>query len=299
VHPWVAQDRCSITGAGRITTSTGASRHRSSRPAAASSCSSSPRPLERLLPRAAAPSEPRWPPQGAEDRPQRAQHRAAGAPRRRALWLLGRNVADAATWMLFATTGMRRREATLAFAPSISTWTQRGSTRGAPRARRPRGRRLRAKARAGGCRSRSTRPPSRHSRPPGHLDGRARPGRYRSVESGLLFTWPDGRPINLARFSAWFEQHVTAAGLRGSRCTARAHSYVAALKAGVPVKAISERLGHATAAITLDVYSHVMPGMDELTTTMVAISSSGMALATGRRPSHRQACQAALSVERK
>jgi integrase len=35
----------------------------------------------------------------------------------------------------------------------------------------------------------------------------------------------------------------------------------ARLKAGVPVEVVSERLGHATASITLDVYSHVLPDM--------------------------------------
>ena len=91
------------------------------------------------------------------------------------------------------------------------------------------------------------------------------------VESGLLFTWPDGRGINPARFSAWFEQHVSAAGLPRITLHGLRHSYAtAALKAGVPVKVISERLGHATVAITLDVYSHVIPGMDELAATTVA-----------------------------
>ena len=33
------------------------------------------------------------------------------------------------------------------------------------------------------------------------------------------------------------------------------------LKAGVPVKVVSERLGHATASFTLDVYGWVLPGM--------------------------------------
>jgi integrase len=33
------------------------------------------------------------------------------------------------------------------------------------------------------------------------------------------------------------------------------------LKAGVHPKVISERLGHASIGITLDTYSHVMPGM--------------------------------------
>jgi integrase len=30
--------------------------------------------------------------------------------------------------------------------------------------------------------------------------------------------------------------------------------------AGVPVKVVSERLGHASATVTLTVYAHVMPG---------------------------------------
>jgi integrase len=33
------------------------------------------------------------------------------------------------------------------------------------------------------------------------------------------------------------------------------------LKAGVPIKVVSERLGHATASFTLDVYGWVLPGM--------------------------------------
>ena len=33
------------------------------------------------------------------------------------------------------------------------------------------------------------------------------------------------------------------------------------LRAGVPVKVVSERLGHATISITMDIYAHVLPGM--------------------------------------
>ena len=36
-----------------------------------------------------------------------------------------------------------------------------------------------------------------------------------------------------------------------------------ALRAGVHVKIVSERLGHSTIALTLDTYSHVLPGMQE------------------------------------
>ena len=35
------------------------------------------------------------------------------------------------------------------------------------------------------------------------------------------------------------------------------------LKAGVHPKIVSERLGHATVALTLDTYSHVLPGLQE------------------------------------
>jgi integrase len=42
------------------------------------------------------------------------------------------------------------------------------------------------------------------------------------------------------------------------------------LAAGVPPKVISQRLGHATIAITMDTYSHVIPGLDEQAAETVA-----------------------------
>jgi integrase len=35
----------------------------------------------------------------------------------------------------------------------------------------------------------------------------------------------------------------------------------ASFQAGVPVKVVSERLGHASPGFTLNVYQHVIPGM--------------------------------------
>lgn len=37
----------------------------------------------------------------------------------------------------------------------------------------------------------------------------------------------------------------------------------ATLKRSVPVKVVSELLGHATTAFTMDAYRHVIPGMQE------------------------------------
>ena len=49
------------------------------------------------------------------------------------------------------------------------------------------------------------------------------------------------------------------------------HSYAtAALKAGISAKVISERLGHASVAFTLQTYGHVIPGMDRDAAATVA-----------------------------
>jgi integrase len=42
------------------------------------------------------------------------------------------------------------------------------------------------------------------------------------------------------------------------------------LQAGVPVKTVSERLGHANAAFTMTVYQHVLPGMQADTARAVS-----------------------------
>jgi integrase len=90
-------------------------------------------------------------------------------------------------------------------------------------------------------------------------------------DSGLVCTMPDGSPIHPQRISAWFLQHTRAAGLPRIRLHDVRHSYAtAALAAGVAPKVISERLGHATIAITMDTYSHVIPGLDEQAAETVA-----------------------------
>jgi hypothetical protein len=43
-----------------------------------------------------------------------------------------------------------------------------------------------------------------------------------------------------------------------------------ALGAGVHPKIVSERLGHATIAVTLDLYSHVTPAIDAEAAALVA-----------------------------
>jgi len=49
------------------------------------------------------------------------------------------------------------------------------------------------------------------------------------------------------------------------------HTYAtAALEAGVPLKTVSTRLGHASIAITGDIYSHVRVEVDQAAADLVA-----------------------------
>lgn len=54
------------------------------------------------------------------------------------------------------------------------------------------------------------------------------------------------------------------------------HSYAtASLAAGVPVKVLSQRLGHADVGVTLKVYAHVMSGDDEAAAALAATAIMG------------------------
>ena len=97
----------------------------------------------------------------------------------------------------------------------------------------------------------------------------------------LVFTWPDGRPLHPDLVTDWFQRHAkrvvwdqdghTEVGLPPIRLHDVRHSYAtAALAAGIPAKIVSERLGHANVQITLDTYSHVIPGLDEQAAATVA-----------------------------
>lgn len=87
----------------------------------------------------------------------------------------------------------------------------------------------------------------------------------------LLFVWPNGNPLHPDTITALFHRLCVEASLPKIRLHDVRHSYAtAALKAGIAPKVISERLGHATAAFTLQTYTHVIPGMDQAAADLVA-----------------------------
>lgn len=95
---------------------------------------------------------------------------------------------------------------------------------------------------------------------------------------GLVLTTETGDPINPSWLTRSFGRLVRDAGLPPIRLHDLRHTYASlALKAGVPLKVVSERLGHASTKITADTYQHVTKGMDREAAEKVA------ALVFGRR----------------
>jgi len=83
-------------------------------------------------------------------------------------------------------------------------------------------------------------------------------------DHGLVVCLSDGRPYDPQEFSKRFAKIARKAGLPGIGFHALRHGHASQLlRAGVHPKVVSERLGHATVSITLDIYSHLLPGLQE------------------------------------
>ncbi|MCI0677946.1 MAG: site-specific integrase [Actinobacteria bacterium] len=79
---------------------------------------------------------------------------------------------------------------------------------------------------------------------------------------GWVFTNSDGEPVHPHSICQTFERIAVRAGVPRIRLHDIRHTHGTLLiKAGVPVKVVSERLGHANPAFTVDTYQHVLPGM--------------------------------------
>jgi integrase len=80
--------------------------------------------------------------------------------------------------------------------------------------------------------------------------------------SGLVFLDGGGCSLNPIWVSKRFRQLVTRSGLPRIRLHDLRHTHATlALEAGIHPKIVSERLGHATVSLTLDVYSHAVGHM--------------------------------------
>ena len=91
------------------------------------------------------------------------------------------------------------------------------------------------------------------------------------TDSGLVVTTEDGRPMHPESLSSLFVRQAKRAGLSPIRLHDLRHSVASILLAkGVHPKVVSEQLGHATIALTLDTYSHVIPSLQQEAAGVIA-----------------------------
>jgi len=83
-------------------------------------------------------------------------------------------------------------------------------------------------------------------------------------DEDLVCAQEDGSIWKPDTLTTGFRRLAKKAGLKGIRLHDLRHSHATQLlMQGVHPKVVSERLGHSTVGITLDIYSHVLPGLQE------------------------------------
>lgn len=84
------------------------------------------------------------------------------------------------------------------------------------------------------------------------------------LPNDLVFSHPDGTPLRPNSITRCFRELADSVGLYGVRFHDLRHTHATLmLRQGIHPKIVSERLGHSSIAITLDTYSHILPGLQE------------------------------------
>ena len=84
------------------------------------------------------------------------------------------------------------------------------------------------------------------------------------MDQGFVFTRAGGAPLDPEKVTKEFGKVAKMMGLKGFRLHDLRHSHASLMiKAGVQPKVISERLGHSSISVTMDIYGHVLPGLQE------------------------------------
>lgn len=83
-------------------------------------------------------------------------------------------------------------------------------------------------------------------------------------DNDMVFCHADGTPLKPDTVSGAWVELTKQVGLKGMRLHDCRHSHASILlKQGIHPKVVQERLGHANIATTLDIYSHVTPGLQQ------------------------------------
>jgi integrase len=103
----------------------------------------------------------------------------------------------------------------------------------------------------------------------------------------LVFCHQDGKPLDPSVLSHEFARLAKTAGLGGLRFHDLRHTFASImLMRGAKPKVISEALGHASVAFTMDIYSHILEGMHEDAMALLdEVMPSGVARKSGKEAS--------------
>lgn len=108
-----------------------------------------------------------------------------------------------------------------------------------------------------------------------------RPGVWQG-EGTFVYTREDGEPIQPRTLTQAWRKIAASGDLPKIRLHDLRHAHATHMLAkGVHPKVASERLGHSWVSITLDLYSHVLPGMQEV---VVARVDEALSQALEKRP---------------
>ncbi|HET6919688.1 MAG TPA: site-specific integrase [Jiangellaceae bacterium] len=84
------------------------------------------------------------------------------------------------------------------------------------------------------------------------------------TDTGLVFTTRLGTAIDPRNVNRWLAELCKRAGVRSIRPHDLRHTCASLLLAqGVPARVVMDILGHSQIAVTMDIYSHVLPTMQD------------------------------------
>ncbi|GAJ03320.1 unnamed protein product, partial [marine sediment metagenome] len=83
-------------------------------------------------------------------------------------------------------------------------------------------------------------------------------------DDDLVFSTPEGQPLRPNTVSRAWTMLAARTGIKVIRLHDARHTHASLmLKQGIHPKVVQERLGHSSIQVTLDLYSHVVPGIQE------------------------------------
>jgi integrase len=100
--------------------------------------------------------------------------------------------------------------------------------------------------------------------------------RHEHAPLPLVFTEPSGAPLRPENITGRWRSQWPRLQLPRIRLHDTRHCHATLLLSeGVPIKVVSERLGHTTIAMTMDIYAHVLPAMDRDAAAAIARALGG------------------------